>query len=38
MFGYALWAILAIYVPGSYVLFSHMLAQRRKIARVNKTA
>ena len=35
--GYALWAILAIYVPGSYVLFSHMLAQRRKIARQNKT-
>lgn len=27
---YALWAILAIYVPGSYVLFSHMLKQRRR--------
>jgi very-long-chain (3R)-3-hydroxyacyl-CoA dehydratase len=33
---YALWAILGIYVPGSYVLFSHMLAQRRKVARANK--
>ncbi|KAF2703541.1 PTPLA-domain-containing protein [Pleomassaria siparia CBS 279.74] len=30
-YGYALWAILAIYVPGSYVLFTHMLKQRRKI-------
>lgn len=37
-FGYALWAILAIYVPGSYILFSHMLAQRRKIARANRRA
>ena len=36
MFAYALWAILAVYVPGSYILFSHMLAQRRKIARQNK--
>ncbi|KNG52404.1 3-hydroxy acyl-CoA dehydratase [Stemphylium lycopersici] len=36
LFGYAFWAILAIYVPGSYVLFSHMLAQRRKIARQNR--
>ncbi|KAJ4320726.1 hypothetical protein N0V94_003256 [Neodidymelliopsis sp. IMI 364377] len=32
---YALWAILAIYVPGSYVLFTHMLKQRR---RIQKTA
>jgi very-long-chain (3R)-3-hydroxyacyl-CoA dehydratase len=38
LFGYALWAILAIYVPGSYILFSHMLAQRRKIARQSKKA
>ncbi|KAF2633052.1 protein tyrosine phosphatase [Macroventuria anomochaeta] len=30
---YALWAILAIYVPGSYVLFSHMLKQRRRVQR-----
>ena len=36
MFAYALWAILAVYVPGSYILFSHMLAQRRKIARQNR--
>ncbi|CAG8973907.1 hypothetical protein HYALB_00003685 [Hymenoscyphus albidus] len=26
-------AILMVYVPGSYVLFSHMMAQRRKIMR-----
>lgn len=32
-YGYALWAILAIYVPGFYVLFTHMLAQRRKLQR-----
>jgi len=38
LFGYALWAILAIYVPGSYILFSHMLAQRRKIARQSRVA
>ena len=38
LFGYALWAILAIYVPGSYILFSHMLAQRRKIARQSRAA
>ncbi|KAJ4982831.1 protein tyrosine phosphatase-like protein [Stagonosporopsis vannaccii] len=30
---YALYAILAIYVPGSYVLFSHMLRQRRRVAK-----
>lgn len=30
---YALWAILAIYVPGSYVLFTHMIKQRRRVAR-----
>lgn len=32
-FSWGLWAILAIYVPGSYVLFSHMLRQRRRIGR-----
>jgi very-long-chain (3R)-3-hydroxyacyl-CoA dehydratase len=37
LFGYALWAILGVYVPGSYILFSHMLAQRRKVGRANKT-
>lgn len=29
----ALWVILAIYVPGSYVLFGHMLKQRRRVGR-----
>ncbi|KAF2825643.1 protein tyrosine phosphatase [Ophiobolus disseminans] len=33
MFRYALWAILGIYVPGFYVLFTHMLTQRRKLQR-----
>ncbi|KAG6214222.1 hypothetical protein E4U50_000556 [Claviceps purpurea] len=28
-----LYAILAIYVPGSYVLFTHMMKQRRKVLR-----
>lgn len=30
---YVLWAILAIYIPGSYVLFTHMLKQRRRVQR-----
>ena len=30
---WALRAILAVYVPGSYVLFTHMMAQRRKVMR-----
>ena len=38
LYAYALWAILAIYVPGSYILFTHMLAQRRKIARQSRSA
>ncbi|KAG9674270.1 PTPLA-domain-containing protein, partial [Aureobasidium melanogenum] len=29
----ALFAILLIYIPGSYILFTHMMAQRRKIMR-----
>lgn len=29
----ALYAILGIYVPGSYILYTHMLAQRRKVLR-----
>lgn len=33
LFGYALWAILAIYVPGFYILFTHMIKQRRRIMR-----
>ena len=28
---WALYAILAIYVPGAYVLYTHMMAQRRKV-------
>ncbi|KAF2238804.1 PTPLA-domain-containing protein [Viridothelium virens] len=27
----ALWAVLAVYVPGSYVLYTHMMTQRRKV-------
>ncbi|KJR85658.1 3-hydroxy acyl-CoA dehydratase [Sporothrix schenckii 1099-18] len=30
---YALYAVLAVYVPGSYILYTHMLAQRRKVLR-----
>ncbi|KOS22448.1 putative very-long-chain (3R)-3-hydroxyacyl-dehydratase [Escovopsis weberi] len=30
---YALYAILAIYVPGTYILYTHMMAQRRKVLR-----
>ncbi|PSN66561.1 PTPLA-domain-containing protein [Corynespora cassiicola Philippines] len=32
-FGFALYAILATYVPGFYILFTHMLKQRTKIMR-----
>ncbi|KAK8220140.1 hypothetical protein M8818_000556 [Zalaria obscura] len=32
---YILKAILFIYIPGSYVLFTHMMAQRRKVLRGN---
>ncbi|PZD43652.1 Ptpl, Protein tyrosine phosphatase-like protein (contains Pro instead of catalytic Arg) [Pyrenophora tritici-repentis] len=38
LFAYAFWTVLAVYVPGSYVLFSHMLSQRRKIARQSRKA
>ncbi|KAJ5221504.1 uncharacterized protein N7469_010391 [Penicillium citrinum] len=31
-------AVLAIYVPGSYVLYTHMIAQRRKVLRGKKRA
>ncbi|KAK5725772.1 hypothetical protein LTR15_003962 [Elasticomyces elasticus] len=27
------WAVLFIYVPGAYILFTHMMAQRRKVMR-----
>lgn len=30
---WALRAVLGVYVPGSYVLFTHMMAQRRKVMR-----
>lgn len=32
-YGVVLWAILATYVPGFYMLFTYMLGQRRKIMR-----
>ena len=28
---YAIWAVLAGYVPGSYVLYTHMMRQRRRM-------
>ncbi|KAH7170411.1 tyrosine phosphatase-like protein [Dactylonectria macrodidyma] len=34
---WALYAILGIYVPGSILLFTHMMSQRRKIMRNKKT-
>lgn len=33
MYPWALYGILAIYVPGSFMLFTHMMSQRRKIMR-----
>ncbi|KAF2190224.1 PTPLA-domain-containing protein [Zopfia rhizophila CBS 207.26] len=33
VFGWTLWGILATYVPGFYMLFTHMLSQRRRIMR-----
>ncbi|KAL7950576.1 tyrosine phosphatase-like protein [Trichoderma barbatum] len=30
---YILYGILAIYVPGAYILYTHMMAQRRKVLR-----
>ncbi|CAG8421368.1 unnamed protein product [Penicillium salamii] len=38
LFQYALIAILVIYVPGSYILYTHMIAQRRKVLRGKKRA
>ncbi|KAJ4362581.1 hypothetical protein N0V83_010675 [Neocucurbitaria cava] len=35
-YGYALWAILAVYIPGFYVLFTHMLKQRSRIQRESR--
>ena len=34
--GYALWAVLAGYIPGFYILFTHMLKQRRRIMRESR--
>lgn len=31
LYALALKVILGIYVPGSYILYSHMIAQRRKV-------
>ncbi|KAF1921636.1 protein tyrosine phosphatase [Ampelomyces quisqualis] len=36
VYKYALWGILGIYVPGFYVLFTHMLKQRGRLAREAK--
>ncbi|MCJ1355935.1 MAG: hypothetical protein MMC33_005928 [Icmadophila ericetorum] len=33
LYAYAMNAIMAIYVPGSYILFTHMMVQRRKVIR-----
>jgi very-long-chain (3R)-3-hydroxyacyl-CoA dehydratase len=33
MWEWALYAVLAIYVPGAYVLYTHMMGQRRKVLR-----
>ncbi|KNA97389.1 3-hydroxy acyl-CoA dehydratase [Fusarium oxysporum f. sp. lycopersici 4287] len=33
LYKWALYAILAIYVPGSYVLYTYMMSQRRKVMR-----
>ncbi|KAJ5353766.1 hypothetical protein N7541_006330 [Penicillium brevicompactum] len=38
LFQYALVAILVIYVPGSYILYTHMIAQRRKVLRGKQRA
>ncbi|KAK5109288.1 hypothetical protein LTR62_007162 [Meristemomyces frigidus] len=33
VWGWFVYAVLAVYVPGAYVLFSHMMVQRRKVLR-----
>ena len=30
---WALWGILGVYVPGTWVLFGHMVAQRRRVGK-----
>jgi very-long-chain (3R)-3-hydroxyacyl-CoA dehydratase len=32
-YGYILYGVLATYVPGFYILFMHMLSQRRRVMR-----
>ena len=32
-YGYILYGVLATYVPGFYILFTHMLSQRQKVMR-----
>ncbi|KAJ5168946.1 uncharacterized protein N7482_004540 [Penicillium canariense] len=38
LYRYFLIAVLVIYVPGSYVLYTHMIAQRRKVLRGKRRA
>ncbi|KAF7712609.1 Uncharacterized protein PECH_003010 [Penicillium ucsense] len=38
LFQYFLIAVLVIYVPGSYILYTHMISQRRKVLRGKKRA
>jgi len=38
MYEYGLWAILAMYIPGSYILYSHMMSQRRRVMRGKQKA
>lgn len=33
VYRYALYGVLAVYVPGAYTLYTHMMAQRRKVMR-----
>ena len=38
LYGYALYAILAVYIPGAYILITHMWKQSAKVARENRRA
>ncbi|KAF2762750.1 protein tyrosine phosphatase [Pseudovirgaria hyperparasitica] len=35
---FALWAVLVIYIPGAYILYTHMMKQRRRIMRGKQKA
>jgi len=37
-YGTALWIILVIYIPGIWILFTHMLKQRKRVIRDSKKA